>query len=184
MEVVLWLEKHVRIVGSSLSSPQIMEESVLDVDIKCLCRLMKVRAEKGKNVHTLVMTATPIPRTLSLILYGDLDVSIIDELPPGRKEVKTYAVGEGMIARINKFIENKIKEGRQIYIVCPFFLQLQKYFSQPVSIDYFSDVSLGNFYILAKYTMHGTSAKKYSSRPSTPRNAWFLPVVKCCPCNL
>ena len=51
MEVVLWLEKHVRIVGSSLSSPQIMEESVLDVDIKCLCRLMKVRAEKGKNVQ-------------------------------------------------------------------------------------------------------------------------------------
>jgi ATP-dependent DNA helicase RecG len=65
------------------------------------------------------MTATPIPRTLSLILYGDLDVSIIDELPPGRKTIETYAVNESMRKRINKFMLRQLSEGRQIYIVCP-----------------------------------------------------------------
>jgi ATP-dependent DNA helicase RecG len=65
------------------------------------------------------MTATPIPRTLALILYGDLDISIIDQLPPGRKPVKTYAVQESMRQRINKFIREKVADGRQVYIVCP-----------------------------------------------------------------
>ena len=65
------------------------------------------------------MTATPIPRTLALVLYGDLDVSVIDEMPPGRKPVKTYAVDESMRARINKFMIKNIEEGRQIYIICP-----------------------------------------------------------------
>lgn len=76
-------------------------------------------AEKGNTPHLLVMTATPIPRTLSLILYGDLDVSIIDELPPGRKTIETYAVNESMRKRINKFMLRQLSEGRQIYIVCP-----------------------------------------------------------------
>jgi ATP-dependent DNA helicase RecG len=76
-------------------------------------------AEKGGSPHLLVMTATPIPRTLSLVLYGDLDVSIIDEMPPGRKIIKTYAVGESMRERINKFMLRQLSEGRQIYIVCP-----------------------------------------------------------------
>ena len=76
-------------------------------------------AEKGENVHTLVMTATPIPRTLSLILYGDLDISVIDELPPGRKPVKTYSAGEGLRKRVYEFIRKNVKEGRQVYIVCP-----------------------------------------------------------------
>lgn len=75
--------------------------------------------QKGNNPDIIVMTATPIPRTLALILYGDLDISIIDELPPGRKEIETYAVGPQMIDRINKFIEKQIIEGRQAYIVCP-----------------------------------------------------------------
>lgn len=75
--------------------------------------------QKGINPDILVMTATPIPRTLALILYGDLDISIIDELPPGRKEVETYAVGEEMIDRVNKFIEKQLIEGRQAYVVCP-----------------------------------------------------------------
>jgi ATP-dependent DNA helicase RecG len=65
------------------------------------------------------MTATPIPRTLALILYGDLDISIIDELPPGRKKVETYAVDERMRERINKFIRKQVTQGRQVYIVCP-----------------------------------------------------------------
>lgn len=75
--------------------------------------------QKGINPDILVMTATPIPRTLALILYGDLDISIIDELPPGRKEIETYAVGFQMEERVHKFIEKQLLENRQAYIVCP-----------------------------------------------------------------
>lgn len=76
-------------------------------------------SQKGKSPDTIVMTATPIPRTLALILYGDLDISIIDELPPGRKKIETYAVGSNMIDRMNKFVRKQILEGRQAYIVSP-----------------------------------------------------------------
>ena len=76
-------------------------------------------AEKGKNPDVLVMTATPIPRTLALILYGDLDISIIDELPPNRKKIDTFAVNKNMTERVNKFIAKQIESGRQAYIVCP-----------------------------------------------------------------
>ena len=76
-------------------------------------------AEKGYNPDVLVMTATPIPRTLALILYGDLDISIIDELPPNRKQIETFAVGKNMTDRVNSFIKKQIDEGRQAYVVCP-----------------------------------------------------------------
>ena len=82
-------------------------------------RQRTILTEKGQNPDVLVMTATPIPRTLALILYGDLDISIIDELPPGRKPIKTYSVNETMRERINTFVREKVKEGRQVYIVCP-----------------------------------------------------------------
>ena len=76
-------------------------------------------AEKGSRPHVLVMSATPIPRTLALIIYGDLDVSVIDELPPGRQAVETYVAAESMRERVNKFIRRLAGEGRQVFIVCP-----------------------------------------------------------------
>ncbi|MBR4700392.1 MAG: ATP-dependent DNA helicase RecG [Oscillospiraceae bacterium] len=76
-------------------------------------------AEKGQDPHILVMSATPIPRTLALILYGDLDISVIDELPPGRQRIDTFLVGEDKRARINAFIRKQVAEGHQCYIVCP-----------------------------------------------------------------
>lgn len=74
---------------------------------------------KGDNPHILVMSATPIPRTLGLILYGDLNVSVLDELPPGRQVIETYRVGTSYHPRIYKFIEKHIDRGLQAYIVCP-----------------------------------------------------------------
>ena len=74
---------------------------------------------KGNNPDVIVMSATPIPRTLALILYGDLDISIIDELPPNRKKIETYAVTKDYEDRINAFTKKLIDEGRQAYIVCP-----------------------------------------------------------------
>ena len=76
-------------------------------------------ASKGKNPDVIVMSATPIPRTLALILYGDLDISIIDELPPNRKKIDTFAVTKQLEERLNGFIAKQIKAGRQCYIVCP-----------------------------------------------------------------
>lgn len=76
-------------------------------------------SSKGKNPDIIAMSATPIPRTLALILYGDLDISIIDELPPNRKKIETYAVRKNMEERVNNFIRKQIEDGRQAYIVCP-----------------------------------------------------------------
>lgn len=74
---------------------------------------------KGHFPHMLIMSATPIPRTLALILYGDLEISVIDELPPGRKPVKTYSVTANMRERVYNFIADNIRKGMQAYVVCP-----------------------------------------------------------------
>ena len=76
-------------------------------------------SSKGDAPHLLVMSATPIPRTLALLMYGDLEVSIIDELPPGREPVDTFLVGESYRPRINAFIRKQVAEGHQCFVVCP-----------------------------------------------------------------
>ncbi len=76
-------------------------------------------AEKGTEVHTLVMSATPIPRTLALMIYGDLDISVLDELPPGRQAIRTDVVDSRYHRRIYEFVKKQVAEGRQAYIVCP-----------------------------------------------------------------
>ncbi len=79
----------------------------------------KAGGETDFSPNVLVMSATPIPRTLALIIYGDLDVSVIDELPPGRVPVKTVLVGESKRQRMYGFVRDQVQEGRQVYIVCP-----------------------------------------------------------------
>jgi len=76
-------------------------------------------SSKGNVVDTIVMTATPIPRSLAIILYGDLDLSVIDELPPGRKPVDTCVVNDSYNERMYNFLRKQIGEGRQVYVVCP-----------------------------------------------------------------
>ncbi|MDO4812996.1 MAG: ATP-dependent DNA helicase RecG [Eubacteriales bacterium] len=76
-------------------------------------------SQKGENPHLLVMSATPIPRTLALMIYGDLDVSVVDELPPGRQSIDTFAVKSDYHPRIYAFLRKLVAEGRQAYIVCP-----------------------------------------------------------------
>lgn len=76
-------------------------------------------ASKGENPHLLVMSATPIPRTLGMILYGDLNVSVLDELPPGRQAIETYQVESKLHARVYRFIQKHLDRGLQAYIVCP-----------------------------------------------------------------
>ena len=76
-------------------------------------------SDKGEDPHLLVMSATPIPRTLALLMYGDLEVSILDELPPGRQQVDSFLVDESYRARINAFIRKQVEAGHQCFVVCP-----------------------------------------------------------------
>ncbi len=90
---------------------------------------VKQRAElqkKGQGVHLLIMTATPIPRTMALSVYGDLDVAVIREMPPGRKAVKTYGVDSSYKERIFNFFKKEIAQGHQVYIVCPLVEESEK----------------------------------------------------------
>lgn len=82
-------------------------------------RQRSVLQQKGENPHVLVMTATPIPRTLALTLYGDLSLSVIDELPPGRKEIKTIHISDKSRNKLYQFMQREIDAGRQAYVVCP-----------------------------------------------------------------
>ncbi|WP_028991668.1 ATP-dependent DNA helicase RecG [Thermoanaerobacter thermocopriae] len=92
--------------------------------------------QKGKNPDVLVMTATPIPRTLALILYGDLDISIIDQLPPGRKKVKTYVISSSVRKKAYEFAMKEVKKGRQVYVVCPLIEESDKISAMSAEIVY------------------------------------------------
>lgn len=107
---------------------------------------------KGDSPHVLVMSATPIPRTLALIIYGDLDVSIIDELPPGRQKVATYTANEKLRQRTYNFMRKLVGEGRQVYIVCPMVeesetadddLKSVESYAEKLKKDIFPDLKVG-----------------------------------------
>ena len=93
--------------------------AVVDEQHRFGVRQRGLLAEKAANPHLLVMSATPIPRTLGLLMYGDLDISILDELPPGRKPVKTRCITGQKRADLYGFLDREIDSGRQVYIVCP-----------------------------------------------------------------
>lgn len=95
-------------------------------------RQRSMLAEKGDHPHVLVMTATPIPRTLALILYGDLDISIIDGLPPGRQKMDTLAVNTSYRERIYAFLGKEAAEGRQTYVICPMISENEKWETENV----------------------------------------------------
>ena len=106
-------------------------------------------SNKGNNPHTLVMSATPIPRTLAMMIYGDLDISVLDELPKGRQPIKTYHVPTSYHERIYNFIRKNISAGKQAYIVCPLvsesdsdLVPATEYYDYLKS-TYFADCTLG-----------------------------------------
>ena len=93
-------------------------------------------SEKGDQPNVLVMSATPIPRTLSLILYGDLDISIVDELPPGRTPVQTRVVPESKREGLYGFLREEVRKGRQVYVVCPLVEESEAIEASPAELVY------------------------------------------------
>ncbi len=116
-------------------------------------------AKKGENPHRLVMSATPIPRTLALMIYGELDISVLDELPAGRKQIKTYAVTGKLRARACGYVREKIDEGGQAYIVCPAVEEGEDVFNVT---DYAKELEKGEFKGYRIGVLHGRlpAAKK------------------------
>ncbi len=115
-------------------------------------------ASKGQQVHTLVMSATPIPRTLSLIIYGDLDVSLIKELPPGRTPVETFRIDSPKRKRALGFIRDRLDEGRQAYIVCPLVSLSDEEEPSPnmhAAKEYARELAMGEFKDYSVGLLHG-----------------------------
>ena len=125
---------------------------------------------KGNNPHLLVMSATPIPRTLGLIIFGDLDISVIDELPPGRQEIDTLLIDSSKRDRALGFIRSEVSRGRQAYIVCPLVeegdveLASAEEYAAELMLNHFSDIAVG--------ILHGRMkpAEKEAVMRDFPRN--------------
>ena len=116
--------------------------------------------EKGHLPDVMVMTATPIPRTLALILYGDMDISIIDELPPGRQPIRTNAVDSAYHPRIYRFIEKQIEAGRQCYIICPMVEESEKTSELKNVIEYTEYLKTQEFPHIPIAYLHGKMKPK------------------------
>ena len=117
-------------------------------------------AAKGERPHILVLSATPIPRTLGLIIYGDLDITIIDELPPGRTEVQTVLIGSDKRDRALGFIKKQVDEGRQCYIVCPLVEESEGTDDLNNANDYAAELMLGVFRDYPVGILHGKMKAK------------------------
>lgn len=129
-------------------------------------------SEKGENPHILVMTATPIPRTLALILYGDLDISIIDELPPGRQQIETIAVDKSKRDRAyNSLVRKEVEKGRQVYIVCPLVEESEAIEAkaavelvEELRLEYFTDLRVGLLHGKMKGSEKDTVMKSFKNK--------------------
>ena len=112
-------------------------------------------AAKGQDPHLLVMSATPIPRTLALILYGDLDVSVLDELPPGRQPVETFAIGSDKRERAYGYIRKHLDEGRQGFVVCPLVEESESVADLRSATEVFEQLQEGPFRGYRLGLLHG-----------------------------
>lgn len=117
-------------------------------------------AQKGKGVHTLVMSATPIPRTLGLILYGDLDISVLDELPPGRQTIRTDIVDSRYHSRIYKFIKDAVARNELAYIICPMVEDSEEMQELKSAEQYAEELSNGAFRGYNLGVLHGKMKPK------------------------
>ena len=117
-------------------------------------------ASKGEHPHVLVLSATPIPRTLGLIIYGDLDITVIDELPPGRTEVDTFFIRTDKRDRALGFLKKQVEEGRQCYIVCPLVEESEGVDELQNATDYAAELMLGPFRDISVGILHGKMKSK------------------------
>lgn len=111
--------------------------------------------EKGENPHLYVMSATPIPRTLALIIYGELDISILDELPPGRQKIETYAVTSELRQRAYNYVKKHLDAGRQGYIICPLVDEGESDTELASAVRYADELQRGDFRGYTVGLMHG-----------------------------
>ncbi|MEG1994469.1 MAG: ATP-dependent DNA helicase RecG, partial [Oscillospiraceae bacterium] len=111
--------------------------------------------QKGENPYVLVMSATPIPRTLSLIIYGDLDISVISELPKGRQKIDTLLIGNSKRERSYNFIKTLLSQGRQAYIVCPLIEESEKLSGLKTVAEYAEEISHNQFKGFSVAILHG-----------------------------
>ena len=116
-------------------------------------------SSKGENPHTLVMSATPIPRTLGLIIYGDLDISVIDGYPKGRQQIDTYCVTSAYHSRVYNYIRKFLDEGRQGYIVCP-LVEENEGFDAVSANEYYENLKDGEFKNYSVGLLHGKMKPK------------------------